>query len=279
MSYIATQRNLLENDFMRNDLDQISASFEANGFVIIPDFLSADRLAEIREMFDRVLDGTVKPDSDPDAEDFHIQWEPAVKDDPDIPRHEKIRIVLHLAHTHSFFWELATSDGVLDVISAVLGPNLRFYSDQTFVKPAHHGSAVPWHQDSAYWPAVEPNLVSCWIALDDVSTENGCVRYIPGSQKQAEPHHTVEWENPNKLTTRPEYIDESLEVPAGMRAGSACLHHSLVLHHSLPNTSGKSRRGMVLIYLPADLEFYRPWPWNFKHGFKLLRGKGGEEYH
>ena len=74
MSYIATQRNLLENDFMRNDLDQISASFEANGFVIIPDFLSVDRLAEIREMFDRVLDGTVKPDSDPDAEDFEIQW-------------------------------------------------------------------------------------------------------------------------------------------------------------------------------------------------------------
>jgi ectoine hydroxylase-related dioxygenase (phytanoyl-CoA dioxygenase family) len=242
--------------------------YEKNGFVIVPDVFDESSLLELSEMVNKVLDGEIKPDLDSEKSEFQTQWEPAIKDEPDVPRREKIRVVFHMTHSHSFFRNLATSERMLGLVRELLGPDLRYYTDQMFVKPPRHGSAVPWHQDSAYWLAAEPNLMSAWIALDDTTVENGCVRYVPGSHRELLPHHVVESDNPNKLTTRPEFIDASLEVPAEMSAGSICFHHSSCMHHSLPNESGKPRRGLVLIYLPADLEFYKPW--DFEYGFKLI---------
>lgn len=246
--------------------------FDRDGFVVIPDFLPAAELRELRAMMDGVLDGTLAPETPaPGSQDFHLQWEPGVQHDPAVTRRDKIRVVFHLAHTHSYFWRLATSSRMLDLVEALIGPNIRYYTDQTFVKPARHGSEVPWHQDSAYWPAVEPRLLSCWLALDNVTIENGCVRFMPGSHRQSVPHHEIVTDNPNKLTTQPAYVDPSREVPVTMPVGGLCVHHSLALHRSLPNTSNQPRRGMAMIYLPADLEFYNPW--DFMYGFKLVRGQ------
>lgn len=154
----------------------------------------------------------------------------------------------------------------------LIGTDIRFYTDQMFAKPAKHGSEVPYHHDSAYWPAAEPRLLSCWLAIDDVTVQNGCVRYIPGSHRLHVPHHVIETDNPNNLTIQPGTIDPSREVPVEMKAGSMMVHDSLTVHRSLPNMSDRSRRGLVMIYLPADLRFFSKW--DFKYGFPLVRGRG-----
>jgi ectoine hydroxylase-related dioxygenase (phytanoyl-CoA dioxygenase family) len=247
------------------------AFYEASGFVVMPDVLNPSQLAELRTMVDRAMDGTIKPDRVPGLDDFQIQWEPTVKDDPKVARRDKIRVIFHLTHAHSYFWKLATSKTMLDAVENLIGPDIRFYTDQMFCKPAKHGSEVPWHHDSAYWPDAEPNLLSCWLAIDDVTIENGCVRFIPGSHRGNYPHHIIETTNPNNLTVQPGFADPSKEVPVEIKAGSMSVHHSLCVHRSLPNRSDRSRRGLVMIYLPADLKFLRPW--NFKYGFKLVRGR------
>lgn len=258
------------NYVMRNPAQQREC-FDENGFVVVPDVLDQTQLAELRSMVDKALDGTISSDCDPNAADFHIQWEPTVQDDPNVARRDKIRVLFHLCHTHSYFWKLATSAAVLDAVENLIGPDIKLYTDQMFCKPAKHGSEVPWHHDSAYWPAAEPNLLSCWLAIDDVTIENGCVRFIPGSHKSYVPHHEIVTTNPNNITCQPGTVDPTKEVPVEIKAGSMSIHHSLCVHRSLPNMSNRARRGLVMIYLPADLKFTQPW--KFKYRFRLVRGK------
>lgn len=258
------------------DIDQTHAQrkcYDDNGFMVVRNVLNPAQLTSLRAMIDGAMDGTLHPakvHADEEPKEFSIQWEPRVKDIPGVPRRDKIRIIFHMAHTHPYFWNLATSKALLDLVENLIGPNIKYYTDQMFCKPAKHGSEVPWHQDSGYWPDAEPNLLSCWLAIDDVTIQNGCVRFVPGSHKTELPHVEVISDNPNKLAARPDLCDTSREIPVEMTAGSIGFHHSLALHRSLPNLSEKPRRGMVMIYLPADLKFHKPWiP---THGFRQVRG-------
>ena len=68
--------------------------------------------------------------------------------------------------------------------SQLLDGAVRFWHDQLFCKPPRHGGVVAWHQDYSYWTRTKPMAhLTCWIALDDVSRENGCLHYIPGSHR------------------------------------------------------------------------------------------------
>lgn len=259
------------------DWKAIRETFDRDGFVIVPDLISPDKLAQVRRMIDGVVDQSVRPNLPvkigPSLDAFHMQLEVKVKDDPSVPMRDKIRVVFHMTHTHTYFRDLSRSPEILDAVEALIGPNIRYYTDQMFVKPARHGTEVPWHQDSAYWPDAEPRLLSCWLAIDDVTEENGCVRFLPGTHRAAVRHKEFTEHVGNSIGTSPEIggFDTASEVPVVMKAGSASFHHSLTLHRSLPNTSDRGRRGLIMIFLPADLKFHRPW--NFAYGFQLVRGR------
>ena len=181
-----------------------------------------------------------------------------MKDDPTLSRREKIRVVFNLSHTHSFFRKLATCDAILDAVENLIGPEIRFFADQMFVKPASHGTEVPYHHDSAYWPFADPGLVSCWLAIDDSTLDNGCVRFVPGSHREEIPHQHIDTDIPNRTGVAPGVIDPTREVPVELMAGEACIHHSLTVHRSAPNRSNRSRRGWALIYFPASMRFEKP---------------------
>src|SRR5437867_3394983 len=81
---------------------------------------------------------------------------------------------------HDLLWNPA----FLMPASQLLRGAVRFWHDQLFCKPAHHGGVVAWHQDYSYWTRTEPMAhLSCWIGLDDSTQENGCVHYVPGSHR------------------------------------------------------------------------------------------------
>ena len=68
--------------------------------------------------------------------------------------------------------------------SQLLGGAVRFWHDQLFCKPAHHGGVVAWHQDYSYWTRTQPmSHLTCWIGLDDATRDNGCLQYVPGSHR------------------------------------------------------------------------------------------------
>ena len=73
---------------------------------------------------------------------------------------------------------------LVDLIAELFDePDIKLLGDQIFMKPPGHGSVKEYHQDSASWPFLIPqNQITCWIALDDATLENGCIRCLPGSQ-------------------------------------------------------------------------------------------------
>lgn len=256
---------------------ELKSSFDANGYLVVPDVVTGDALAELRTMVDRVLDGDLPPqrrNRGGSLDDYDIQWEPGLQHDVTLPRRERVRVVFHLCHTHDFFWQHATRPEILDVIEALIGPDITLYTDQMFVKPARHGTEVPFHQDSGYWPwADPPHLLSCWFAIDDVTIANGCVHMLPGSHKALLPHR--HFEGPQSHGLLESDVDASRETPIEMAAGSMCIHHSLTVHRSFANRSDRGRRGLVTIYLPSSLRVDRDW--DFPFGFKTLRGRSLDE--
>lgn len=131
---------------------------------------------------------------------------------------------------------------------------LRVWHDQIQYKPPIVGTATGWHQDYPAWPVLEPaDLVSCWVALDDATLENGCMRMVPGSHR---------WGIHRALNSgedfAPAYDPEDLPagarvevVPCEVKAGCGVFHHCLTWHGSAPNPSPRPRRAIAVHYMPG----------------------------
>ena len=133
--------------------------------------------------------------------------------------------------------------------SQLLGGAVRFWHDQLFVKPAHHGGIVAWHQDYSYWTRTTPLAhLTCWIGLDDSTTENGCVHYVPGSHKwDLLPRGSLA-DDMNEVYGRlsDEQKQEFKSVAIELKAGEASFHHPMLIHGSFENRSDRSRRAAVI---------------------------------
>ena len=133
--------------------------------------------------------------------------------------------------------------------SQLLEGAVRFWHDQIFYKPAHHGGVVIWHQDYSYWTRTQPMAhLSCWIGLDDSTRENGCVHYVPGSHRwNLLPR--ADFANDmdailNSLT--PDQKKEFKPVAIELKQGECSFHHPLMVHGSYENRTDRSRRAVVL---------------------------------
>jgi len=126
---------------------------------------------------------------------------------------------------------------------------VRFWHDQLFCKPARHGGVVAWHQDYSYWTrTVAMQHLTCWTALDDATTANGCLHYIPGSHKWGllnAPQLAGDMDGLLASLTE-EQRAEFKPVPVELKRGDATFHHPLMVHGSYENSSERSRRAFVL---------------------------------
>jgi ectoine hydroxylase-related dioxygenase (phytanoyl-CoA dioxygenase family) len=108
--------------------------------------------------------------------------------------------------------EFATQPALLDMAAQLVGNDLILWGTTIFGKPARCGKATPWHQDGDYYPIRPLETISIWIALDDVTPENGPMRFISGSHKARKifSHH---WEENKNLSINKvcdsEHYDES----------------------------------------------------------------------
>ncbi len=126
---------------------------------------------------------------------------------------------------------------------------VRFWHDQLFCKPAHHGGVVAWHQDYSYWTRTVPlQHLTCWVGLDDATIENGCLYYVPKSQHWGlldKPDLAGDMDGLMKYLTEQQQ-KEFKPVPIELKKGYAAFHHPLMVHGSFANKSERSRRAFVL---------------------------------
>jgi phytanoyl-CoA hydroxylase len=170
------------------------------------------------------------------------------------PNRSSIRL-LNVSSFDDWFMNIVTNENVLDAAESVLGPNVQYFQDNTFQKPAKEGSSTSWHQDNVWWHAAPPNMVTIWIALDDADASNGGVRYIPGSNTGLiDPE--LEVNDPKHGTYKllaPEQVNDSNAVSFTLPAGHAVMHHCLTIHGAPPNDSDRPRRGYTVHLQQAGL--------------------------
>ena len=149
------------------------------------------------------------------------------------------------AGLHDVLW-----NGAFVVPAAqLLGGAVRFWHDQIFYKPAHHGGIVIWHQDYSYWTRTTPMThISCWIGLDDSTRDNGCVHYVPGSHRwNLLPRANFANDMDAVLDSlTPSQRAEFKPVAIELKAGESSFHHPLMVHGSYANNTDRPRRAVVL---------------------------------
>ena len=158
------------------------------------------------------------------------------------------------------FHDVLWSQAALVPASQLLGGPIRLLHDQLFCKPAHHGGVVAWHQDYSYWTATEPMThLTCWIALDDSTQDNGCLYYVPGSHRWNLLPVTGLTGNMDEIMTvlSDEQQRAFRPIPIELKRGQCTFHHPLMAHGSYANRSDRARRATLINFFRMEFGLHR----------------------
>ena len=221
------------------------AHYRTEGYVVVPSVFGPDDLgrvdATVRELVEQALSS--------EAGDMKkvLELEPEPVDGRRVPRR-----IYDPYDVHETFRALATDDRVLDRIESLIGPDFNLQHSKLNMKPAKVGSVVEWHQDLAYFPHTNDDLVTTLVYLDDATIENGCLQVLPR-------HHSHFFDHAGKDGYFAGMITENLSdgrfgrpQPLPAPAGSIIFMHCILPHSSLPNRSPRPRRTMIFEYRAND---------------------------
>ena len=154
--------------------------FRENGYLPYGRVLSDEMLATLRARSEDIAEGRASH-----VPPRYIQFEANFRDDDSLlegsSRLDAVRKMTQLAYFDDAFEEAVRTDAIVDVIEDLLGcEDIKLYCDQLMMKPRFNGTVTGWHQDSVAWPMFFPqDHISCWVALDDATHENGCMTMLP----------------------------------------------------------------------------------------------------
>ena len=209
--------------------------FLHNGFYRVPQLLPEELIGRLNASTDNQIEQKLEP----------IVWEPAKVGESIVRRLSKI------LERDPVYMEAATHPFVLDALEGVLGPNIELITNKhnhLMVRPGD-SAVVPWHSGEEPW---DVRLITVLIYLQESTTENGCVRIVPGS-------HLRPFQHPR----RPQYetfhdapfFNQSVPVP--MPRGGVLLFNDSCFHGADVNQPDRSRRSMTLAYQTHDVHDIR----------------------
>ena len=146
---------------------------------------------------------------------------------------------------------LSAHPKILSAITRLIGEEPTLFAHQAILKPPRVGREKPWHQDHAYFNLpMGTQIVSVWVSLDEATTENGCMRVIPGTHLQGPKIHFKrrDWQICDTDVVR----DHVVAVP--LKPGGCLFWHGMLQHGTPNNTSPHRRRAIQLHYAPASVE-------------------------
>ncbi|MGC4045045.1 MAG: phytanoyl-CoA dioxygenase family protein [Armatimonas sp.] len=166
-----------------------------------------------------------------------------------ISRAEEITFTSHLAENDDNIRDFVTRPEFVAITTPILGPDVDLYWNQSVFKMPDGESEFPWHQDSGYTDVIPSPYLTLWLAINDATTENGCISVIPGSHKRGlVPHEKTSIGLSCHSLNDP---DQGIQVP--VKAGSIAVFYSLTLHKSGVNRSKGPRKAYVIQYSVSEL--------------------------
>jgi non-heme Fe2+,alpha-ketoglutarate-dependent halogenase len=216
-------------------LEQIAA-FNRDGYLAGIRIFDKEEIAGIRHYFDELLARTLAAGGD----SYSIT-------------------TAHLRYRRVY--DILTDPRIVSRIKDLIGENVVAWGSHFFCKMPGDGKRVSWHQDSSYWPLTPSMAVTAWLAIDDATVENACMRYIPGSHHLGHLTYTLsETDEANVLNqTVPGAETFGRPVDVELNAGEISIHSDLLLHGSEANQSSKRRSGLTLRYCPTLVRAGLDW--------------------
>lgn len=221
---------------------QIEA-YNENGYLVLENQIPEDWIARIRSeiaRFEEEAAGMTASNDRLDLEDTHSK---------ETPRLRRIK----LPHTISdVVRDLMYSDHVLAPARDLIGPNLRLHTTKLNMKSAGYGAAVEWHQDYAFYPHTNDDILAIGVLIDDMASENGPLMVYPGSHRGPVYDHHVDGVFAGAIFPQDNGLNPADAVELTGPAGSISIHHGRIVHGSALNTSDRARRILFYEMMAAD---------------------------
>jgi ectoine hydroxylase-related dioxygenase (phytanoyl-CoA dioxygenase family) len=220
-------------------------SFERDGFVVIPNFFDPAFGDSVLHAVARYIEAVVP--ALPAGRVYHESNSAAIKSMSAMDREDE------------FFAALKRHPRLLALAAELLGSTAIVVENmQFFGKAAGEGSAAPWHQDNGFQNYTPPEACMFWLALDDVTEDNGCVCFARGSHAMGLQPHRPSGILGFSMGAGAPPLDRFPEVKAIMPKGGLSVHHCNTFHRSGPNRSASPRRAIAINFRTeaavADLE-------------------------
>jgi ectoine hydroxylase-related dioxygenase (phytanoyl-CoA dioxygenase family) len=227
--------------------EQDVAAYRRDGVIVVPDVLDAATVSELRQVVADVVAGAAHVSTHDDVYDLEPSHTPAM------PR---VRRIKSPHKVHRLFDAIVRSAPVLEILTRLIGPGLRLHGSKLNIKAAQYGSPVEWHQDWAFYPHTNDDILAIGVLLDDTDLSNGPMLVAPGTHTGPVWNHHGEDGHFCGLID-PAIIQPEIDraVPCMGSAGSMSFHHVRALHGSALNTSNRSRN--LLLYEVAASD---AWP-------------------
>jgi phytanoyl-CoA hydroxylase len=227
--------------------DRQVEDYRRDGYLVIPRLIQGAQLDELRALTDRIVDearGVAANDDLYDLEPSHS---------PTLPRVRRLKPAIF--KRYDFFRALTRDPKITSILSQLLGPDIRLYGGKLNMKSAGYGSPVEWHQDWAFYPHTNDDVLATGIYLDDCDLANGPLMVVPGSHLGPTHDHHADGRFCGALDPEASGVDLGKAVPLMGPAGSMTIHHARLVHGSALNTSNRTRRLLLHEYTAADA-----WP-------------------
>lgn len=217
--------------------------YNDTGYLVLERRVPEDVMDTVRAEIARLNEqarGMTASDDKIDLEDSHT---------PDRPR---VRRVKSPNKQSEVIDGLLHSDHILAPVRDLIGANLRLQTSKLNMKSAGYGAAVEWHQDWAFYPYTNDDVLAVGLMVDDMTMENGPLMVFPGSHKGPVHNHHHDGYFAGAMSLSASGLDMTDAVPLMGPAGSISIHHVRIVHGSALNTSTRDRRIIFFEMMAAD---------------------------
>jgi ectoine hydroxylase-related dioxygenase (phytanoyl-CoA dioxygenase family) len=226
--------------------DRDADCYREHGYIVVPDVLDPTTLDDLRRELAHILEGARGETTHTNVYDL----EPGHRrDDPRVRR---------VKTPHRFFpafQRLAHHPRLVAILQSLLGPGIRLHGSKINLKAPRYGSPVEWHQDWAFYPHTNDDLLAVGVMLDDCTRDNGPLLVVPGSHRGPVYDHHAHGYFCGAVDPASIEVEIARAVPLTGRAGAMSFHHVRLLHGSAQNISVRPRALLLYEFAAADA-----WP-------------------